>query len=157
MFNVCFCIHSNITNYIIVYFSPLSLDRRRQSCAQRFHQIDRFLALSSSAEERRLAAVSVFQAQTEAPSLPEPQQDRHQHADRRGESPCGQQAQRTQGELRRRAAAPQDDVFLLMTSSSPSDGRGHGPTNERASQMVTGQPRVFRSSRLDRDCQTVGQ
>ena len=41
-------------------------------------------------------------------------------------------------------------------SSSFSDGRGHGSTNERASQMVTGQSRVFCCPWLDRHCQTVG-
>lgn len=41
------------------------------------------------------------------------------------------------------AAASQQGDVALMTSPLPSDGRGHGSTNERASQMVTGQPGVF--------------
>lgn len=47
--------------------------------------------------------------------------------------------------LARSLARPQvrhRDV-LLMTSFLPSDGRGHGSTNERAPQVVTGQPRVL--------------
>ena len=43
-----------------------------------------------------------------------------------------------------------------IISSCSSDGGGHGSTNERSSQMVAGESRVFYCPWLDRDCQTVG-
>lgn len=97
-------------------------------------------SLSPLAEERRLAAVSVFQAQTEAPSLPEPQQDRHQHADGRGESPCGQQAQRTQGELRRRAGTPQDDVVAHDLIFLPQMGGAMAPPMKELPRWLLDNP-----------------